>query len=473
MDSSAVELARRIAKVEKAQRALGRASQISRSTLNVEGADVPVPDAIGQGAEAISLVDDLQGSVEEALGDIEDGQGDLADQMRDELDDLTLIPDAPTGLTVTSNVGSYGPSGLVVSTVTLTWDAVTEDITGADLITTGYDIESTFGGESVIDGQSDVESFTTTAWAPAAERTVRVRARLGFTVGEWSEDITVTPAVPAHVTTKPTPPTLTTGGGGVFIGWDGMLSDGPMPAGSQGVFAEYRIGTTGTFVRAVGPLSQGAGQVGQVRAAIGDIVQARLRWVDTLGRVSNVSDQRQITVKGIDMPDLDGAIIDAIDQAQSDATAAGVAAADAQSAAAQASADATSKSAAAEAAAKAYADAEAEAARLAAIAAASGDATAKAAAAEAAAKAAAAADASAKANAAQVAAEAKAATAQAAAEVAQAAAEAAAVEAIRALQTADGKNRIYMQKDSPGDNLFTNGSFEDAAGTVEVRRNYW
>jgi hypothetical protein len=189
--------------------------------------------------------------------------------------------------------------------------------------------------------------------------------------------------------------------------------------------------------------------------------------------VSNVSDQRQITVKGIDMPDLDGAIIDAIDQAQSDATAAGVAAADAQSAAAQASADATSKSAAAEAAAKAYADAEAEAARLAAIAAASGDATAKAAAAEAAAKAAAAADASAKANAAQVAAEAKAATAQAAAEVAQAAAEAAAVEAIRALQTADGKNRIYMQKDSPGDNLFTNGSFEDAAGTVEVRRNYW
>lgn len=37
--------------------------------------------------------------------------------------------------------------------------------------------------------------------------------------------------------------------------------------------------------------------------------------------------------------------------------------------------------------------------------------------------------------------------------------------------TADGKNRVYVQTNSPGESLFPNGSFEKASGTVEVRRN--
>lgn len=350
-DMAARELARQLAGVQKSVRSLSRAAQVARSTINVEGADVPIPDVIQTGVDAAGAVDDLRDNVEGSFGDVEDLLGDMADVNRDELDALNATAAAPTGLSIAVNEASWGPSGMVVTTVTLTWNEVVEDIDGQPLIVTGYDIESTVAGDAVIDGQTDLETFTTTLWAPGVERTVRVRARVGVTLGEWSDPITVTPEIPAQVTTPPTPPTLATGGGGVFIAWDGLLTTGPMPAGARGVFAEYRVGTTGTFLRAVGPLSSGAGQVGQVRAAIGDIVQARLRWVDNLGRVSNISDQRQITVKGIELPDLDGEVSEAIAEAQSTAEQAVADALSAQGAADQAAQDAADANAEALAAA--------------------------------------------------------------------------------------------------------------------------
>lgn len=329
MDSAAARhLALELAEIKKSTHALQRAAQVSRSTINVDGADVAIPDVIQTGVDAAVAVDDLRGDFDGSMGDIEDVLGDISDQARDELDALNATAAAPVGLVVAVNAAEWGPSGIVATTVSLSWDAVTEDVDGAPLIHTGYDVESTVLGDAIIDGQTDVESYTTTAWAPGVARSVRVRARVGFTPGEWSEPITVTPVFPEQTTTAPTPPMLTTGGGGVFIGWDGLLTTGATPAGFQGVFAEYRIGTTGAFVRAAGPLSAGAGQVAQVRATMGDVVQARLRWMDNLGRVSNVSDQRQITTKGIEMVDLDQEITNAIDEIGAKADAAVVSAVD-------------------------------------------------------------------------------------------------------------------------------------------------
>lgn len=222
----------------------------------------------------------------------------------------SIVPKPPTGLAVTSNTGAFLSDGRAIATVVVSWNAVTSSIEDAPVSIAEYEV--TIGQET-----QRVTGLSATFTVPTGS-TVDVRVRALTTIGVWgdlSTVLNVTGAAPVQVTTPPTPPTLTTGAGGVFIFWDGLLTSGPLPFGAQGAFAEYRVGTTGPFDRVSGPISDGPGQVGQVRPNIGDVVQVRLRWVDTLGRVSNVSDQRQITVKGIDLPDLDSAVTDAIDEA--------------------------------------------------------------------------------------------------------------------------------------------------------------
>ena len=67
MSDSAAELAGRIAELERQIAQLSLASQISRSTVSVDGVDVAVPDAIGQGADAAALVGQAQSAADDAL----------------------------------------------------------------------------------------------------------------------------------------------------------------------------------------------------------------------------------------------------------------------------------------------------------------------------------------------------------------------------------------------------------------------
>lgn len=213
----------------------------------------------------------------------------------------SIVPKAPTELTVASNTGVFRDDGTAVSTVTVTWSPVTLSVDEIPVTVAEYEVSA---GLETLRATGASVSFTVPTGAMAAV-TVRARTSLGVWSDPSSPPLEVTGAAPVQVSTAPNPPTLTTGAGGVFIHTDALLTTGPPPAGYQGIFAEYRIGTTGEFSRVAGALARGAGQVGQVRAAIGDVVQARLRWVDALGRVSNVSDLRQITVKGIEIPDFD------------------------------------------------------------------------------------------------------------------------------------------------------------------------
>lgn len=91
----AVALARRIAELERQLSSLSRASQISRSTVNIGGTDLPVPDAIGQGVQAGIDVEQVQQELDQARADLEAAQDALKENLEDAED---LIAGATTRL---------------------------------------------------------------------------------------------------------------------------------------------------------------------------------------------------------------------------------------------------------------------------------------------------------------------------------------------------------------------------------------
>lgn len=315
MDSmeAARALARELADIKKSARALERTSQFSHSTINVNDEDVAIPEILQTGADAAGAVDDLRGDVEDSYGDVEDLIGDTADQTREELDELSAIAAAPEGLTVTVNQAGWGPTGLVVTTVTIGWDAVVEDIDGTPMIVTGYDIESTVNGEAVLDGQSDTESFTTTLWAPGVTRTVRVRGRVGFTLGEWSTEITVTPAFPATAAVNPATPILTAGMGGITYRWTGLSSAGAaMPLGTNRVLVDTAPAAVGPWTTLGATLSAAGG--GNVSGPAGTAIYARFRAFDALGRLMGTSAAASATPAGVALADLGIGVTDKLDE---------------------------------------------------------------------------------------------------------------------------------------------------------------
>lgn len=213
----------------------------------------------------------------------------------------SIVPKAPTGLAVASNVGAFQADGSALAAITVTWNAVTQSIDNVPVDVAAYEV---IVGQAKQQVTVPSATFTVPSGKGVAA-TVRALTTLDVW-GDYSTLLNLTGALPSHTVTPLPAPTLTTGAGGVFIEWDGVIPGSP--AGVQGVFAEYRVGTTGTFLPVAGPLAVNAGQVGQVRPAVGSVVQVRLRWKDTLGRVSNAGTTAQITVTGIEIPDFDPTI---------------------------------------------------------------------------------------------------------------------------------------------------------------------
>lgn len=217
----------------------------------------------------------------------------------------SIVPKAPTGLAVSGNTGAFLADGSAVAQVTFTWAAVTQATDNTPLTVGAYRPEVEDGTAWVPLSEVTTPLQATISVPSGRSRRVRVRARTGLGVwGDPSAPLTVTGAVPAVISAAPTTPTLTTGGGGVFIRWDGLLTNGAPPNGFQAVYGEYRVGTTGSFTRIAGPAAVASGQVGQVRPAVGDTVQARLVLVDTLGRVGATSTVASIVTEGYDGQDI-------------------------------------------------------------------------------------------------------------------------------------------------------------------------
>ncbi len=113
-------------------------------------------------------------------------------------------PLPPTGLRVESNVGSWREDGSAQADVKLAWNAVSQTVDGSGVDVAAYEV-------AVRTPESEPQIFATVTgltasaseWEPGKERLARVRARdHRGQVSAWSDEISVTPQVPASIVPK-------------------------------------------------------------------------------------------------------------------------------------------------------------------------------------------------------------------------------------------------------------------------------
>lgn len=211
----------------------------------------------------------------------------------------SVIPKAPTGLAVVSNVGAFQQDGTAVSTVTVSWTPVTESTDDVPLDVAEYEVRV---GQETVRVATAPATFTVSSGRSVS---VTVRARTPLNVwGDPSAALPVTGAIPALNIPTPTGLTVTGGPRTVVVEWAGTWS-GPAGHGVAGVFAETSFDGV-TWVRVTGPVASAGGHVGQLSGEPGDTVQVRLRGVDTLGRVGTASTVESGTFEGISIADIPG-----------------------------------------------------------------------------------------------------------------------------------------------------------------------
>lgn len=222
----------------------------------------------------------------------------------------SIVPKAPVGLSVTSNVAAFRPDGSAFATVAFTWAAVTQSTDNVPVSIVAYEV---WEGTAADPGVTLLATGTPGAsqqWDSGAGRHLRVRAQSDMGVwSDFSAALLVTPATPAAPTMVPTAATLTTGGGNVLGAWSGTLTTGTPGAGFQHVIVESVVSETtptGATVweRKGPPVTREAGGF-LLRAPKGAKVWVRLRAVDTLGRIGSPSALASIVVAGVSGPDVE------------------------------------------------------------------------------------------------------------------------------------------------------------------------
>lgn len=136
----------------------------------------------------------------------------------------SVVPKPPTGLVVTSNVGSFTSAG-PVATVSLDWDDVTLSTDDEPIAISEYEIwKNDFP-------QLRVSASNGTITIPSnVEAKINVLAISDAGVkGDISGDLLVTGALPGTGTLVPTAPILSTGYGQVSATWDGEYVGGNSP----------------------------------------------------------------------------------------------------------------------------------------------------------------------------------------------------------------------------------------------------
>lgn len=209
------------------------------------------------------------------------------------------IPDGPVVSTVTSE-GYWNSDGAAKSTVTITWAAVTEAISGASIKVDLYEVwwrPSGVNAEWALRGSTDDLTIKLGGWDVLVPIDLRVRARSSAGIyGEYSEDwegyTTLAPAVDLD---GPIITDLYTDGvGSIYIVWAGVLGTDPAPKRMAYVSAE--ISTDGGTIYLPGgtPISA-AGTIVLNPGAWGDFF-VRLRPYDRLGNPGTSSDPQEISL---------------------------------------------------------------------------------------------------------------------------------------------------------------------------------
>lgn len=231
-------------------------------------------------------------------------------------------PAAPSGVRVDGNVGRFAPDGTARADVTIAWNPVATATDGTTVEVTGYELWARpVGGIAARVGASAEPSLLWGGFEPGVPVLVKVRAGSAGLWSAFSEELSVTPQTGGAPVGVPSAPILGTAGGAVFIRWDGLIGGQLPAAGVAGVYAQYRVGD-GAWTRVGGPVAAAAGEVGQVREAVGTSVEVRLLPVDPLGRAGSPSSTATRVVSGVDIASLspefaaavNGAIVASLDE---------------------------------------------------------------------------------------------------------------------------------------------------------------
>lgn len=242
---------------------------------------------------------------------------------------LTSYPLAPNIGSVTS-VGAWDSNGVYpISEVTVNWAAVTENTDGSPTIPEYYEV---WGYPTDLDREGD-RLLATVTEDEATIRPLDVNQQWKFRVrafndlstpSEFSDEITHTTAAPNTPLAPPTTPTLDSEMGLLMVTWDGKLNNGGVPINPplqfRYVYVEVATASGGPYTIVGSVMHRDTKSVSIPGLTIGTPYWARLRAVDGVGLVSDPSPSATQTIQGVPV---DQTILDAIAEAQGDATAAG------------------------------------------------------------------------------------------------------------------------------------------------------
>lgn len=288
----------------------------------------PAESAMFVQTDALSTVTDLwEPEVTRLLKVRAQSRGGVWSEFSDEISvtpgtPASIVPKAPTGLAVTSNVAAFRPDGSAFATVAFTWAAVTQSTDNVPVSIVAYEVWEGTGADPGVTLLATGTPGASKQWDSGAGRYLRVRAQSDMGVwSDFSDPCEVDPATPDTLAGLPTKPVLATGNGVVAYAWAGMLTTGAPGVALNGVIAEWGLASAGPWAPA-GGMMPASGGGGVVQGLAGQEVWVRYRTVDKLGRVGEPSEAASIVVAAVTAGDIDQAIIDAIAQAQADADAA-------------------------------------------------------------------------------------------------------------------------------------------------------
>lgn len=220
----------------------------------------------------------------------------------------SIVPKAPTGLAVASNVASFQADGSAVATVTVVWAPVTESTDGAPVEIREYEF---LVGENTQRVTSASATFTVPSGRQA---TVTVRAHTNLNVwGDPAAGIAVTGAAPAASIPAPSAPVLTAGLGGIGYRWDGLSATGAaMPAGFGRILVDSGPSASGPWTTLGATLAAAGG--GSVSGPVGTAIHIRLRSFDTLGRIGGTSVVRSAVPQGVSLGDINADLSGKLDE---------------------------------------------------------------------------------------------------------------------------------------------------------------
>lgn len=245
-------------------------------------------------------------------------------------------PKAPTDLVGTST-GAWTPDGVsTISTVTLNWTAVTQDIDNFAMTPPYYRIEAQlYKDGNPVGGPVDFGQVTTNQavlrpFNPNEVWQFKVAAGDGVNWGAWSTPVSVTMATPNVPMPAPYDPLIQSSGGTLQIIWLGLLSgaEPTPPPQFRYVYAEIRLYSAGQPAEQgwVTYMGQTLSHKGQIIISspglVGYDIEVRLIAVDGVGIQSPPSTTAHTVLLGVDLGDLEQSVKDAIQAAQDAADAA-------------------------------------------------------------------------------------------------------------------------------------------------------